>query len=176
MAEKNANDVPDRFAHGAGGADAGEPRPEDLKPGVTGGGTNALPGSGESSDASRADGTIGAVGEMDFTGAPAGTSGRGGVSGGSAAGESQGGGTGGGSVSGGGTGPGVSGAGPQSVESTTAFLGDREVSVPGSGAGLAGSAGGAGGTGGAGGSDVAGDSAVTKADRDRVASGGGQQD
>jgi hypothetical protein len=157
------DDRPDRFASGTGVANAGKADNEML-PGVTGGDRAYLPQSGgadvEGSNASSAEGTVGAVGEMDLTGAPAGTSGAGGISGGSSAGESQGGGPGGGAMSGGGVGPAAGDAGPQSIESTIAFLGDRELSG-GNDAGGTGGSGGAGGTGGAGGSDVAGDDALT---------------
>ena len=157
------DDRPDRFASGTGGANAGKADNEML-PGVAGGDRTYLPQSDdtgvEGSNASSAEGTIGAVGEMDLTGAPAGTSGAGGISGGSSAGESQGGGPGGGAMSSGGTGPAAGDAGPQSIQSTVAFLGDRELSG-GIDAGGTGGSGGAGGTGGAGGSDVAGDDALT---------------
>jgi hypothetical protein len=101
-----------------------------------------------------AEGTIGAVGEMDFTGAPAGTTGARHVSGARPAGVTQGGGTGDGSMTTGGTGPGIPEPGPQSVESTVAVLGDRKLGV-GRDASGTGGMGGAGGTGGAGGSDAA---------------------
>jgi hypothetical protein len=156
------DDRPDRLASGTGGANAGKADNEML-PGVKGGGRVYLPQSGdtgvEGSHASSAEGTIGAVGEMDLTGAPAGTGGGGGISGGSSAGESQGGGPGGGAMSSGGTGPAAGDAGPQSIESTMAFLGDRNLSGGTDTGGTGGS--GAGGTGGAGGSDVAGDDALT---------------
>ena len=145
-------------------AGAGEPFEDGdennvARPGVAGGGAAFLPStdrdSGGQSDASAAEGTVGAHGEMDITGAPAGTSGRGGPSGGSAAGQTLGGGTGGGAMASGGTGPGVTGPGPQSVESTLAVLGDNEPST------MQGGSGGASGTGGEGGSDAAGESATT---------------
>lgn len=138
----------DGFASGTRNDDAGA---EDgvARPGVTGGGANYLPesedragarGENRGSDAAAAEGTVGAVGEMDFTGAPAGTSGAGGVSGGSPAGESRGGGTGEGAQSTGGTGPAPAQGdpGPQSAESTTAFLGDREASHTGEASGTGG--------------------------------------
>ena len=109
MAERT--DEADRFAAGTGGGADGERAEDDekMRPGVTGGGATYLPESGraraEGAGADRAEGTIGAVGEMDFTGAPAGPGGAGGASGGTGAGESAGGGTGGGSMSTGGTGP-----------------------------------------------------------------------
>jgi hypothetical protein len=104
---RNRDDV-DRFAAGTGGTDAERAEDDEMRPGVTGGGPNYLPETGRAEgDADRAPGTVGAVGEMDFTGAPAGPSGASGPSGGSSAGESSGGGPGGGSRSGGGTGPGV---------------------------------------------------------------------
>jgi len=104
-----SEDRPDRFAAGSGGdrdGDPGEAGRDDSRPGVTGGGANYLPTGAQTSDASSAEGTIGAAGEMDVTGAPAGTAGSGGVSGGgSSAGTTEGGGPGGGARSGGGTGP-----------------------------------------------------------------------
>jgi hypothetical protein len=130
-------------------------------PGVTGGGTTYVPPAGPADDAresaSSVEGTIGAVGEMDFTGAPAGTTGASHVSGASPAGITQGGGPGEGMMTTGGTGPGIPGPGPQSVESTVAILGDRELGV-GRDASGTGGMGGAGGTGGAGGSDSAAES------------------
>ena len=97
------NEVPDRFAHGTGGEDANDSAGSEMMPGVVGGGEMHLPGSGregaKDSRAANAEGTIGAVGEMDITGAPTG------VDGGSA-GESEGGGPGGGAMNrGGGTAP-----------------------------------------------------------------------
>lgn len=90
---------PDRFASGSGSTDA-EKSDDAVMPGVTGGGKNYLPQSGgtdsEGSSASSAEGTIGAVGEMDLTGAPAGTSGASGGS--SSGGKSEGGGPGGGAL------------------------------------------------------------------------------
>lgn len=156
------DDRADRFASGTGDANAGKAENE-IFPGIKGGDRIYLPQSGggaEGSGASSVEGTIGAVGEMDLMGAPAGTSVAGGVSGGSSAGESQGGGPGGGAMSGGGTGPAAGDAGPQSIESTVAVLGDRELSGATDTSGTGGS-GGAGGTDGAGGSDVAGDDAPT---------------
>ena len=165
MAEgKTSNDAVDRYASGTGRTDAGPAENDIARPGVTGG-TTYLPETGraraEGTGADSAEGTIGAVGEMDFTGAPAGPSGAGSMSGGSGAGESQGGGPGGGAVSGGGIGPGAGDAGPQSIQSTVAFLGDRELSTSTVDAGRTGGMGGASGTGGAGGSDIAGDDAAT---------------
>ncbi len=70
-------DRPDRFASGTGSTEA-EQAGDDVMPGVTGGEQVYLPQSGradvQESNASNAEGTIGAVGEMDLTGAPAGTS------------------------------------------------------------------------------------------------------
>lgn len=95
---------PDRFASGSGSTDA-EKSDDEIMPGVTGGGRVYLPQSGraetEGSGASSAEGTIGAAGEMDLTGAPSGTKGGGGVSGGSSSSsavKSEGGGPGGGST------------------------------------------------------------------------------
>lgn len=137
MAEQDRAGEADRFAHGTGRTETHQAEQDSFRPGETGGAQNVVPGtaSAAASGAGRAEGTEGAVGEMDFTGAPAGPGGASGPSGGSAAAESQGGGPGGGSVTSGGTGPGVAGAGPQSIEATTAALGDMEPS--------AGSAGGA---------------------------------
>jgi hypothetical protein len=90
---------PDRFASGTGSTDADKSDSE-IMPGVTGGNETYLPQSGgteaEGSGASSAEGTIGAVGEMDLTGAPARTSGAGGGS--HSAGKAEGGGPGGGAV------------------------------------------------------------------------------
>ena len=125
----------DRFAAGSGGATNNEDNdPTGALPGVTPGVATILPDAGAASDESRAEGTIGAVGEMDFTGAPAGTtSGAGSLSGGNSADETRGGASGGagGAASGGGTAPGTSpdNPGPQSVESTLAVLGDNEQST-----------------------------------------------
>ncbi|HLM54652.1 MAG TPA: hypothetical protein VK422_00890 [Pyrinomonadaceae bacterium] len=129
MADQEKTDAPDRFAHGTGRTEFKEAERDGMRPGETAGGQGAvLPETGraEDSGADRAEGTVGAVGEMDFTGAPAGPGGSSGPSGGSAAGETRGGGPGGGSASSGGAGAGTTGAGPQSVESTTAALDDRE--------------------------------------------------
>ena len=146
MAEQDRADAPDRFAHGTGRTETHEAERDGFRPGETAGGTQAtLPDTGRAErggGAAHAEGSEGAVGEMDFTGAPAGPGGGSGPSGGSAAGESRGGGTGGGASSGGGTGPGVAGAGPQSIEATTAALGDMEPSA-GSSSGGAGGVGGA---------------------------------
>jgi hypothetical protein len=99
------NDEADRIA---GGTDAGNGENEDIMPGTTGGAQTYLPSDGraqtEGTPATSAADTIGAVGEMDFTGAPAGTSGAGDAGSGSGAGSPVGGGTGGGSMSTGGTG------------------------------------------------------------------------
>lgn len=129
MADQEKPDAPDRFAHGTGRTEFKEAERDEMRPGETASATaTALPETGraEASGAARADGTVGAVGEMDFTGAPAGPGGSSGPSGGSAAGETRGGGPGGGSASSGGAGAGTTGPGPQSVESTTAALDDRE--------------------------------------------------
>ena len=98
------NDEADRIAGGTGGTGAGEGENEDLFPGEIGGAQTYLPSDGrggsEGTTAVSADNTTGAVGEMDFTGAPAGTSGGGDAGSGSSAGASVGGGTGGGAMSG----------------------------------------------------------------------------
>jgi hypothetical protein len=117
-------DEADTFAAGTGGPEGERAEDDQFRPGVTGGGQAYLPETGrDEGGADRAEGAIGAVGEMDFTGAPAGPGGASGPSGGSGAGESVGGGTGGGATSSGGTGPSPADAGPQSIESTTAVLG-----------------------------------------------------
>lgn len=136
MAEKERAGEADRFAHGTGRTETHEAERDGFRPGETGGGQTVVPGtaSAAAGGADRAEGTEGAVGEMDFTGAPAGPGGGSGPSGGSAAGESRGGGPGGGASSSGGTGPGVAGAGPQSIEATTAALGDMEPSAGAGGA------------------------------------------
>jgi hypothetical protein len=111
MANESDKREADRFASGTRGTDIDEAGNDGPNPGVTGGKRTYLPGSGgaekEGSAASSAEGTIGAVGEMDITGAPAGATASGGVSGGSSAGASEGGGPGGGASSSGGTGPGT---------------------------------------------------------------------
>jgi hypothetical protein len=131
MAEQDRADAPDRFAHGTGRTETHQAEQDSFRPGETGGGQTTLPDTGRAnaSGAATAEGTEGAVGEMDFTGAPAGPGGGSGPSGGSAAGESRGGGPQGGSTTSGGTGAGVAGAGPQSIEATTAALGDMEPSA-----------------------------------------------
>jgi hypothetical protein len=145
MAEQDRADAPDRFAHGSGHTETHEAEKDGFRPGVTGGGQTTLPDTGRAepgSAAGHAEGwagagaqagadadTVGAVGEMDFTGQPAGPGGGTGPSGGSAAGGTQGGGPGGGAVTSGGVGAGVKGPGPQSIESTTAALGDMEPSA-----------------------------------------------
>jgi hypothetical protein len=100
---ESRNDEADRIAGGTGGTDTGNGENEDMMPGTTGGTQTYLPSDGraetEGTPATSAAGTIGAVGEMDFTGAPAGTSGAGDVGSGSGAGSPVGGGTGGGSMS-----------------------------------------------------------------------------
>jgi len=158
VADKNKVDEADRYASGTGRMDVGESKGDDVMPGTTGGGATYLPASGRSeargTSASSAAATIGAVGEMDFTGAPAGSSG------GSSAGETLGGGPGGGAISRGGAATRGGDAGPQSIESTASVPGDRELSTGTDTSGTGGS-GGAGGIGGAGGSDIAGDSAST---------------
>ena len=136
MAEQDRAGEADRFAHGTGRTEKHEAERDGFRPGETGGGQNVVPGTAGAAaqGADRAEGTEGAVGEMDFTGAPAGPGGASGPSGGSAAAASQGGGPQGGAVSSGGTGPGVAGAGPQSIEATTAALGDMEPSAGSGGA------------------------------------------
>ncbi|HEX8634126.1 MAG TPA: hypothetical protein VF703_08260 [Pyrinomonadaceae bacterium] len=96
------NDEADRGATGA--TDAGNGENDNIMPGEIGGGRLYLPSDGraaatDGTPASSAPGTIGAVGEMSFTGTPAGTSGAGDAGAGSGAGSSVGGGTGGGSMS-----------------------------------------------------------------------------
>lgn len=135
---RNRDDA-DRFAAGSGSTEAERAEDDEMRPGVTGGGRTYVPETGRAEgDADRAEGTIGAVGEMDFTGAPAGPGGGGGPSGGSGAGASVGGGPGGGAMSSGGAGPAAGDAGPQSIASTTAALGDTEPATSGGGAGAGG--------------------------------------
>jgi hypothetical protein len=137
MAEQDKVDAPDRFAHGTGRSETKQAEQDGFRPGETGGGQTTLPDTGRAGrggGAGHAEGSAGAVGEMDFTGAPAGPVGGSGPSGGSAAGESRGGGTAGGAMTSGGTGAGVAGAGPQSIEATTAALGDMEPSAGAGGA------------------------------------------
>ncbi|HEY1404805.1 MAG TPA: hypothetical protein VGB05_11800 [Pyrinomonadaceae bacterium] len=102
------NDEADRIAGGTGATDTGNGENEDMMPGVIGGSQTYLPSDGraqnEGTPATSAADTTGAVGEMDFTGAPAGTSGAGDAGSGSGAGSPVGGGTGGGSMSTGGMG------------------------------------------------------------------------
>ncbi|HYG09780.1 MAG TPA: hypothetical protein VD835_07395 [Pyrinomonadaceae bacterium] len=99
----NRNDEADRIAGGTGATDAGNGENEDVMPGIIGGGQTYLPSDGraetEGTPATSAPNTIGAVGEMDFTGAPTGTSGAGDAGSGSSEGASVGGGTGGGAMS-----------------------------------------------------------------------------
>ena len=107
MADQEKPDAPDRFAHGTGRTEFKEAERDGMRPGETASANaTALPETGraEASGADRAEGTVGAVGESDFTGAPAGPGGSSGPSGGSAAGETRGGGPGGGSASAGGAG------------------------------------------------------------------------
>ncbi|HEV7858331.1 MAG TPA: hypothetical protein VGO91_06845 [Pyrinomonadaceae bacterium] len=116
MTEGSENKEADRFASGTGRTeDRDSTRTDELRPGVTGGGTAYLPDTGrttvEEANAANVQGTIGAVGEMDITGAPAGMSTASSLSGASPTGESSGGGPGGGSTSSGGTGVGTDGAG-----------------------------------------------------------------
>jgi hypothetical protein len=103
---ESRNDEADRIAGGTGGTATGNGENEDMMPGTTGGAQVYLPSDGradaEGTPATSAPGTIGAVGEMDFTGAPAGTSGAGDSGSGSGAGSPAGGGTGGGSMTSGG--------------------------------------------------------------------------
>src|SRR5215212_7730675 len=92
------DDRPDRFASGTGNDETGDSADNEVMPGVTGGGNLYLNESGrdegaQGSGASSAEGTIGAVGEMDITGAPVEAGGSGG------AGETEGGGPGGGAMS-----------------------------------------------------------------------------
>ena len=66
MMSDNRDDA-DRFAAGTGGPDAERAEDDQMRPGVTGGGRNYLPETGRAEgDADRAEGTVGAVGEMDI--------------------------------------------------------------------------------------------------------------
>ena len=104
MAEQDRAGEADRFAHGTGRTEKHEAEKDSFRPGEYGGGQRNVPGTAPASaqGADREEGTEGAVGEMDFTGSPAG--------------------------------PGVAGAGPQSIEATTAALGDMEPSAGSGGA------------------------------------------
>jgi hypothetical protein len=97
MIQEEDDNRPDRFASGTGRNEKGDTGNNEVMPGVTGGGETYLTGSGgevsQGSAASSAENTIGAVGEMDITGAPVD------ASGGSGTGESEGGGPGGGAMS-----------------------------------------------------------------------------
>jgi hypothetical protein len=128
MSQQQSPDDADRFAAGTGRTAKKEAEQDEMRPGQSGVRTTALPETGRAAEsgADHVPGTIGAVGEMDIEGRPAGPTGASGPSGGTAAGQSQGGGPGGGAIAGGGTGTRPADAGAQSVESTTAFLGDRE--------------------------------------------------
>jgi len=153
MAEQDRANEADRVAHGTGRTETHEAEKDNFRPGVTGGGQTTLPDTGRAepgSAAGHAEGwagagaeanAAGAVGEMDFTGAPAGPGGGTGPGGGSAAGGTQGGGPGGGGATSGGIGAGVKGPGPQSIEATTAALGDMEPSAGSGGASKAETAG-----------------------------------
>jgi hypothetical protein len=104
MSDSNSrNDEADRIAGGTGGTPKRTGENEDIMPGEIGGGRIYLPSDGraqtEGTLPTAAANTTGAVGEMDFTGAPAGTSGAHDAGAGSGAGSSVGGGTGGGSMS-----------------------------------------------------------------------------
>jgi hypothetical protein len=99
MAEKDRANEADRFAHGTGHTEKHEAERDGFRPGVEGGGQTTLPEAGG--------------------GEPS-----------SGAGASQGGNSsGGGSATTGGVGVGVAGPGPQSIEATTAALGDMEPSA-----------------------------------------------
>jgi hypothetical protein len=126
MSQQQSPDDADRFAAGTGQSAKKQAEQDDARPGEAGVRTTALPETGRaaSTGADRAPDTIGAVGEMDLTGRPAGPGGASGASGGS--GESAGGGPGGGAISSGGAGTRPADAGAQSVESTLAVLGDRD--------------------------------------------------
>ena len=89
--EKTNRDADRKVATGGANQTDADVDPQTLMPGVVGRGQTVLPNSGrdDESSAARAEGTIGAAGEMDFTGRPAGTGGASGVSGGSGAGASR---------------------------------------------------------------------------------------
>ncbi|HZI17904.1 MAG TPA: hypothetical protein VEY09_04845 [Pyrinomonadaceae bacterium] len=135
MSQQQSPDDDDRFAAGAGESAKKEAEQDHARPGEAGVRTTVLPETGRAAAGGGADHapeTVGAVGEMDLTGRPAGPGGASGPSGGS--GQSAGGGPGGGAISTGGPGTRPADAGAQSVESTLAALGDREQ-APVSGAG-----------------------------------------
>lgn len=125
MADEREKRERDGFASGMRGTDIDEAETNDLMPGVVGGERTYLTGSGAEESAGTAassrEGTLGAVGEMDITGAPAGAASPGAMSGG--AGATEGGGTGGGARSSGGTGPGTSAAGGTDVAGEDASTG-----------------------------------------------------
>ncbi|HZG51568.1 MAG TPA: hypothetical protein VEZ40_05465 [Pyrinomonadaceae bacterium] len=108
MTNNSRNDEADRVAGGTGVTEAGNGENDDIMPGEIGGARVYLPSDGraatEGTPATAAANTTGAAGEMDFTGAPAGTSGAGDAGSGSGGGSPVGGGTGGGSMSTGGMG------------------------------------------------------------------------
>lgn len=143
MANEKSNYDADRFAHGTGGkSDDDAIDPLTMMPGVKGGKRMVLPSTGGDGDAARAEGTTGAIGEMDSVGTPASTTGASSLSGGNSAGETYGGGAGSGSSTSGGTGAGTrkDDPGPQSIESTLAVYdddspGDMDSSGTGSAAG-----------------------------------------
>jgi hypothetical protein len=102
MSDSSRNDQADRIAGGTGVTPKRTGENEDIMPGEIGGGRLYLPSDGRAetggTPATAAANTTGAVGEMDFTGAPAGTSGAHDAGAGSGASSSVGGGTGGGSM------------------------------------------------------------------------------
>ena len=92
MAEQDRANEADRFAHGTGRTETHEAEKDGFRPGEYGGGQRNVPGTGTAAaqGEGHAEGAEGAVGEMDFTGAPAGPGGSSGPSGGSAAAETPG--------------------------------------------------------------------------------------
>jgi hypothetical protein len=111
MADTKTNTDADRFASGTGTTPKHEAEQDDMKPGETAregsrtyvGDTGQGGGGSSAASADRAEGTRGAVGDIDLTGAPA--------SGDTGAGETRGGGPGGGSHSSSGAGPSDAGRG-----------------------------------------------------------------
>lgn len=84
MADEKTNREADRkVATGGANQTDDDVDPYTLMPGVVGRGSTVLPNSGrdDESSAARAEGTIGAAGEMDLTGRPAGTGGAASMSG-----------------------------------------------------------------------------------------------
>ena len=116
MAEQDRANEADRFAHGTGHTEKHEAEKDGFRPGVTGGGQTTLPDTGRAEPgnaAGHAEGWAGVGAEANSVGA----------------------------TTSGGMGAGVAGPGPQSIEATTAALGDMEPSAGAGGASKAETAG-----------------------------------